>query len=106
MPFQKGHKKIAGRQKGSKTKLQLSLTVLETLQELGHDPIRGMVDLAIDPETSPELRGKMNAELAKYVYPQRKAIEHSGPGGSAITIDLLDKIAADARRRRENPSGD
>ena len=26
----------------------------------------------------------MYAELAQYVYPKRKAVEHSGPGGGPI----------------------
>ena len=37
-----------------------------------------MARLAMDPENSPELRGRMYSELAQYVYPKRKAIEHSG----------------------------
>ena len=31
--------------------------------------------MATDPEASLELRGRMNAELAQYVYPKRKAVE-------------------------------
>lgn len=31
---------------------------------------------------SPELRGKMNAELAAYIHPKKKAIEVSNPDGS------------------------
>jgi len=27
------------------------------------------------------LRGRMYAELAQYVYPKRKAVEHTGAGG-------------------------
>jgi hypothetical protein len=34
-----------------------------------------MVQIATDPEASLELRGRMNAELAQYVYPKRKAVE-------------------------------
>ena len=36
---------------------------------------------------SPELRGRMFAELAQYVAPKRKAVEHSGPQGEAIRHD-------------------
>ena len=35
---------------------------------------------------SPELRGKMYAEIANYVLPKRKAIEHSGEDGGPIGI--------------------
>ena len=34
-----------------------------------------MVQIATDPEASLELRGRMNAKLAQYVYPKRKAVE-------------------------------
>jgi hypothetical protein len=35
---------------------------------------------------SPEVRGKMYTELAKYCAPQLKAIEHTGKGGEDIGI--------------------
>ncbi len=38
---------------------------------------------------SPELRGKMYAELAQYESPKRKAIEHSGPEGGDIPLSIL-----------------
>jgi hypothetical protein len=34
-----------------------------------------MVRIATDPNASLELFGRMNAELAQYVYPKRKAVE-------------------------------
>ncbi len=37
---------------------------------------------------SPELRGKMHAELAQYVAPKRKAVEHSGPDGAEIPLGI------------------
>ena len=47
----------------------------ELLESLGHNPIEAMVQIATDPNASLELRGRMNAELAHYVYPKRKAVE-------------------------------
>lgn len=41
---------------------------------------------------APELRGKMLAELAQYVAPKRKAIEHSGPGGGPIETRVLELL--------------
>jgi hypothetical protein len=38
---------------------------------------------------SPELRGKMYAEIAQYVLPKRKAIEHSGIDGDDIGVRLV-----------------
>lgn len=38
---------------------------------------------------SPDLRGKMAAELAQYIAPKRKAVEHTGAEGGAIEHSLL-----------------
>ena len=40
--------------------------------------VEGMAKLAADENNSAELRGRMYAELAQYVAPKRKAVEHSG----------------------------
>jgi hypothetical protein len=40
-----------------------------------------MVSIALNPDASLELRGRMNAELAQYVYPKRKAVELAGTVG-------------------------
>lgn len=45
---------------------------------------------------SPELRGKMYAELAQYVLPKRKAIEHTGPDGGPVGIKLLVEFTSHA----------
>jgi hypothetical protein len=52
------------------------------LAALGCDPIEGMAKIAMDAANPPELRGKMFAELAGYVAPKRKAIDHSSDDGS------------------------
>jgi hypothetical protein len=43
-----------------------------------------MVQMATDPEASLELRGRMNAELAQYVYPKRKAVEVAADQGAPL----------------------
>jgi hypothetical protein len=48
----------------------------ELLESLNCNPIEGMVRIAMNPEASLELRGRMHAELAQYVYPKRKALDH------------------------------
>lgn len=45
---------------------------------------------------SPELRGKMEAELAQYLYPKRKAIEHTGPDGGPVGIKLIVEFTSHA----------
>jgi len=66
-------KKTGGRQKGTPTKR--TLEAWQVLAELGCDPIEGMARIAMDEKTSPELRGRMFAELTQYAYPKRKAVE-------------------------------
>ena len=105
MPFVKGHAKIAGRKKGTGNRA----TVAAILDELGCDPIEGMALLANDKKTKPELRGRMFAELAKYRWPQLKAIEMSGPGGGPIELhdsareELLGRISGLAARIGPSP---
>jgi len=70
-----GHKS-GGRVEG--TPNRRTKEVAELLSSLGHNPIDAMVRIARNPKASLELRGRMNAELAHYVYPKRKALEISG----------------------------
>jgi hypothetical protein len=43
------------------------------------------IDAAGNPiDASIELKAKMHAELAQYVAPKRKALEHSGPDGQPL----------------------
>jgi len=88
MPFVAGQPKPAnsGRKRGTNAKrinvghTQMSGPVSERLRALGCDPIEGMARLAMDVNNTPELRGRMYAELAQYEHPKRRAIEHSlGP---------------------------
>jgi hypothetical protein len=69
-------KKTGGRQKGTRNKR--TQDVIDRLEALGCDPIEGMAQIAMDETNSAELRGRMYAELAQYVAPKLKAIEHSG----------------------------
>ena len=66
--------------------------IAELLESLGCDPIAGMARIAMEEKNSPELRGRMYAELAQYVYPKRKAVEHSGDDaaiGPAIELIVM-----------------
>ena len=38
---------------------------------------------------SPELRGKMFAEIANYVLPKRAAIQHTGADGGDIGVKFI-----------------
>ena len=57
------------------------------------------MQIATDPEASLELRGRMNAELAQYVYPKRKAVEVA----SNQDAPLVHKVVLEMVRTPEVP---
>ena len=91
MGFEPGMAKPAGsgRRRGTSPKA----TVQGICAKLHCDPIEGMARLAMDEEQKPDLRGRMYAELAQYVYPKKRAIEHTGLDGGPIegtsTIEVI-----------------
>ena len=74
MPFAPGTPKPAGSGRKEGTPNRSTLEVAERLRELTCDPIEGMARIAMDKRRSPELRGRMFAELAQYVYPKRRRL--------------------------------
>ncbi len=85
-----------GRQKG--TPNRTSLGVVDQLAALGCDPIenlarfaqgkpiKAMVDgVRMDVIPTPDQQLAANKELAQYVAPKRKAVEHTTAGGEPIT---------------------
>ncbi|MFN0314049.1 MAG: hypothetical protein ACKVQA_03295 [Burkholderiales bacterium] len=80
-------RKTGGRRVGALNKRTLEIT--ERLAALDCDPLAGMAKIAMDPESPPELRGRMYAELAQYVYPKRRAIDPRDTGNVvAISINF------------------
>jgi hypothetical protein len=49
--------------------------------QLHCDPITGMARIALNTKNPIELRVRMFADLAQYVAPKRKALEHSAAPG-------------------------
>lgn len=100
MPFEKGHKRLGGREKGTPNKKTRELE--QMAEELGIIPFKQLLlfakgdwkalgyDSAVvvrvgkNGETyeqeriTPEMRFKATSESCAYLYPKRKAIEHSG----------------------------
>ena len=92
-----GSPKTGGRKPGVPNKRNSQ--VREMLAAMGCDPIRGMARIAMSKRknVSVELKARMFAELARYCYPQLKAVEHSGtgPDGSMLgTLADIDSIVA------------
>jgi hypothetical protein len=81
---EKSRKKTGGRTKGTPNKL--TKDVIDRLKELKCDPIEGMAKIAAQAMTEGELMlaGQMYKELAQYVAPKRKAVEHTGLDGGPI----------------------
>ena len=73
-----------GRPKGALNKR--TRDVIDKLSALRCDPIAGMARIALDKKNPVELRAKMFAELAQYVAPKRKAVEHSAQPGTIETL--------------------
>jgi len=83
-------RKTGGRVAGTPNKR--TQEVMERLDALGCGPIEGMAKIAMDQSNPPELRGRMFAELAQYVAPKRKAVEHSAEDGSAsVTFSWMSR---------------
>lgn len=79
-------RKTGGRTKGTPNKR--TVEVMEKLETLGCDPIAGLAQLAMDPSNSPELRGRMYAELAGYVAAKRKAVEVNAAQQEPVIFQL------------------
>ena len=86
MPFVKGHAKIGGRQSGvtprKRTTIILSTVLCRDprvrLEELGIDPLRVLAELALDPEVENGVRRLAASDLASFVWPRKKSVEHIG----------------------------
>ena len=70
-----------GRRKGSRNKRSQELSELLEARFPGYDPVTAMAAMANDASLDEPLRLAANKEVAKYVRPQLKAIEHSTQGG-------------------------
>lgn len=88
-----------GAPKGSQRRLgkpnKRSVEIADKLAALGCDPITGMAEIAEEARATGDLTlaGQMYKELAQYIAPKRKAIEHSGPGGSDIkTVSRIEIV--------------
>ena len=66
-------KKTGGRKAGTRNKSTQS--VAEKLDAMGCDPLVGLANIAMDPETPIEVRVKAFSEIAKYRYPRPKPLD-------------------------------
>jgi len=85
--------RTGGRKKGTPNKK--TLEVQEKINALDYDPITTMVKISQQAmaDENYALAGQMAKELAQYVYPKRKAIEHITDEPAEwpkITINITD----------------
>lgn len=78
MAAAKGHRKWGGRAKGTPNKSTDQL--FDICKKHKCDPFEGMVIIAMETH-DPGKRFDRFSKIAEYLYPKRKAIEHSGEIG-------------------------
>ena len=85
--------KSGGRAKGTPNKR--TAEVAELLYALDCDPVEGMARIAMNEAHAPELRGRMYAELAGYLFPKRKALEVKD-AGRHVTFQICTEFTEQA----------
>ena len=70
-------RKKGSRNKGSKVSASEKLRQVEEQLGVAVDPLEGMAHIAVDPNNDVQTKLSALRELAKYVYPQRKAVDMS-----------------------------
>ena len=93
MVFQPGMKKVpgSGRKKGTPDKIRSE--VKDKIEASGYDPIEAMIEIGrIATEEKDYILSLAAAkELAQYIYPKRKSVEHTTDGSfmpTGITINF------------------
>jgi hypothetical protein len=86
-------KKTGGRKRGVPNRL--TAAVIERLAELDCDPIEGMAKIAADENAPIEVRARMYSELAQYIAPKRRAIDHdlSPTAADAMMPRIIEIVA-------------
>ena len=92
-------RKTGGRQLGSLNKR--TREVAEICGTLGYNPVEAMIRIALDPAAPLDLRAKMHAELAPYLYAKpTKALSASFSAVPDIVILTTTEPSAAANVRR------
>ncbi len=79
-----GNRKTGGRKKG--TPNRVTQDVIKRLQELDFSPLDELVSLYRDPQATIDIKVNIARDLAQYVYPKRKAIDHTSQGERLTVI--------------------
>lgn len=93
MPGSRPGERRGGRTAG--TPNRATAEVAEKLAALGFDPIIAMVTIATDPAADLALRARMASDLAQFVHPRRKAVDHATEAEGGLTI-VIRRLADDS----------
>ena len=86
--FEKGRAKTGGKQAGHAERQQITIgTVKATCERLGCDPFRIMANIALDETQPAKLRADCASDLAQYLAPKLKAVDHTFGGSGALTVN-------------------
>ena len=77
-------KKTGGRQKGTPNKDTQALQERIAQRYPGWDPVEAMAEIAQDDTNDVMIRLAALKEIAQYIHPKRKAIEHTGKDGAPL----------------------
>jgi hypothetical protein len=86
--FLPGHKKSGGRPLGVPNKERRELFDMMAEKYPDYNPVISMIEIARDYNNEIDLRFQAHKEVAKYVFPQLKAVEFSGTNGGAMEIHI------------------
>lgn len=89
-------KKTGGRQKGTPNKDTKALQDRIAERYPGWDPVEAMAEIAQDDKNDVMIRLAALKEIAQYIHPKRKAIEHTGKDGKdlgpmVITREIVER---------------
>jgi hypothetical protein len=79
---------VKGRPVGASNKNKRGLMARLQREFPGYHPIVEMARIANDPAQEVGLRAQMHTQVAKYVTPQLKAVEHTGADGAQLEITV------------------
>lgn len=81
-------RKTGGRQKGVPNKQKAGLLAMLAERWPDYHPVVAMADIANDAGLDLDLRFQAHKEVAQYIEPKRKAVEHSGPEGGPMALKI------------------
>lgn len=76
----------SGRKKG--TPNRRTRDAIEYMERTGFNPLEVLRTIATNRKNQPEVRTRAAAEFAKYVFPQRKAVEMTGKDAAPIEVNI------------------